>query len=366
MTVTMTPKERARVVLEHKEPDRIPLLEAWMSDQIIEKVLHRPYKGILDTLDFYKKLEIDFACISFGTPKGWEKKFLNEKIFLDEWGRKWEYAKDTKAGAGSGIVLGMYADGTIKTPEAFEEYEFPDADAPGRMDALMTALKTIGDEYAVTGTIDEGIFQRAALMTGVKEFLMSLYQKPSFARELLKRHYEFALEIGKQFLDAGAEFILVGDDIADNHGPLLAPKLYEEFVYPHHKALVQGLKKRGAKVIWDTDGNIMPILQYLLDMGIDGLHPIEPTAGMNIVELQRKYRDRLCVVGGVDVVKLLPFGSEEDVEKAVVKLIREASSGGGLILGSSNSLHTFVPDVDRFVRNVVKYVQIAHRFGEYP
>jgi len=259
----------------------------------------------------------------------------------------------------------MYVDGTIKTPEAFHEFEFPEADAPGRMDAFETASKSIGDEYAVTGTLDEGIFQRAALMTGLKEFLISLYEKPGFARELLRKHYEFVLEVGKQFLDAGAEFILVGDDIADNHGPLLSPRLYEEFVYPHHKALVQSLKKRGAKVIWDTDGNVMPILHYLLDMGIDVLHPIEPTAGMNIVELQRKYRNRLCVVGGVDVVKLLPFGSHEDVEKAVVNLIKEASTGGGLIIGSSNSLHTFVPDVDKFVSNVLKYVQTAHKYGVY-
>lgn len=363
----MTPKERAHVVLEHKEPDRVPLLEAWMSDLIIEKVLGRPYSGIIDTVDFYKKLQIDFACISYGTPRGWEKKFLDEKVFLDEWGRKWQYTKEKmKAGVGSGIVLGMYVDGTIKTPQAFAEFDFPDADAPGRLDAFETALKLAGDEYAVTGTIDEGIFQRAALMTGLKEFLIHLYEKPSFARELLNKHYEFALEIGKRFLDAGAEFILVGDDIADNHGPLLSPKLYREFVYPYHKALVQSLKKRGAKVIWDTDGNIMPILDLILDMGIDGLHPIEPKAGMNIAEIHRKHKDRICVAGGVDVVKLLPFGSEIEVEETVVNLIREVAIGGGLILGSSNSLHTSVPDLDRFVRNVLKYVETAHGYGVYP
>lgn len=367
MSTKMTPRERAHVVLEHKEPDRIPLLEAWMSDRIIEKVLRRPYTGINDTVDFYKQLEIDFACISFGPPRDWERTFLDERAFLDEWGRKWQYTReDMKAGTGSGIVLGMYIDGTIKTPQQFDEYEFPRADASGRMEAFETALKLIGDQYAVTGTIDEGVFQRAALMTGLKEFLIYLYEKPSFARKLLKKHYEFALDIGKRFLEAGAEFILVGDDIADNHGPLLAPKLYEEFVYPYHKALVHSLKKRGAKVIWDTDGNIMPILNHFLNMGIDGLHPIEPTAGMNIVELQRKYKTRLCVVGGVDVVKLLPFGSENDVEHAVLSLIEDASSGGGLILGSTNSLHTSVPDADKFVRNVLKYVDTAHKFGVYP
>jgi len=146
----------------------------------------------------------------------------------------------------------------------------------------------------------------------------------------------------------------------------LSPKLYEEFVYPHHKALVDSLKKRGAKVLWDSDGNLMPILHYMLDMGIDALHPIEPTAGMNIVELQRNYRDRICVAGGIDVVKLLPFGTEEEVEKAVLQLVREGSAGGGLILGSTNSLHTSVPDLDRFVRNTVEYVETAHKFGVYP
>ena len=338
-----------------------------MSDLIIEKVLGHPYQGITDTIDFYKKLGIDFACISFGPPRGWERRFLDDRVFLDEWGRKWQYTKeDMKAGVGTGIVLGMYVDGTIKTPEQFARIEFPDPDAPGRLDAFEQALEQIGDEYAVTGTIDEGIFQRAALMTGLKEFLIYLYDEPRFARKLLKRHYDFALEIGKRFLDAGAEFILVGDDIADNHGPLLSPKLYEEFVFPLHKALVQSLKKRGAKVIWDTDGNVMPILKYLLDLGIDGLHPIEPTAGMNIIELQRTYRDRLCVVGGVDVVKLLPFGTEDDVKEAVIGVIRQASSGGGLILGSTNSLHTSVPDLNRFVRNVLRYVETAHKFGVYP
>jgi len=367
LTAGMTPKERAHVVLDHKEPDRIPLLEAWVSDRIVEKVLRRPYAGIRDTVDFYKALEIDFACISFGPPHGWERKLLDEKVFLDEWGRKWQYTKeDMRAGTGSGIVLGMYIDGTIKTSEQFDEYEFPHADAPGRMDPFKIALELIGDEYAVTGTIDEGVFQRAALMMGLREFLIYLYEKPSFARELLKKHYEFALEVGECFLEAGAEFILVGDDIADNHGPLLAPKLYEELVYPYHKALVHSLKKRGAKVIWDTDGNVMPILSHLLDMGIDGLHPIEPTAGMNIVELQQRYRNRLCVAGGIDIVKLLPFGSEDEVEQTVLSLIKDASSGGGLILGSTNSLHTSVPDLDKFVRNVLKYVETAHKFGVYP
>jgi hypothetical protein len=72
------------------------------------------------------------------------------------------------------------------------------------------------------------------------------------------------------------------------------------------------------------------------------------------------------VAGGVDVVSLLPLGSEEDVEKAVVKVIKEAGSGGGLIFGTTNSIHSSVPDLDKFARNVLKYVETAHKFGVYP
>ena len=260
----------------------------------------------------------------------------------------------------------MYIDGTIKTPEQFDEYEFPSANAPGRMDAMETSMKMIGDDYAVTGTIDEGIFQRAALMTGLKEFLTYLYQKPSFARELLKKHYEFALEIGKQFIDAGAEFILHGDDVADNHGPFLPPKLYEEFVYPYDKALTQSLKKRGAKVIRHSDGKLIPLMKYFMGMGVDAIAPVGRDIGMNFADLKRNYGDKLGFAGGVDIVDLLPFGSEDDVEKEVKQIIKDASAGGGLILGSSNSLHTFVPDLEKLLRNVAKYVETAHKFGVYP
>jgi uroporphyrinogen decarboxylase len=203
-------------------------------------------------------------------------------------------------------------------------------------------------------------------MIGLKELLLYMYKKPSFVKDVLKKNYEFSLEIGKAYLDAGAEIILIGDDIADKHGPFMTPKLYEEFVYPYSKSLVQALKKRGAKVILHTDGYIMPIIDYILDLGIDALHPLEPTAGMNIAEFKQKYGDTIAVVGGVDVATLLPFGSEEDVEKSIIEVIKKVSPGGGHILASTNSLHSYVPDINKFIRNIIRYVETAHKFGVYP
>ena len=107
-------------------------------------------------------------------------------------------------------------------------------------------------------------------------------------------------------------------------------------------------------------------MNFILDLGIDGLHPIQPEAGMDIAELKRTYGDRLSLVGGVDVAKLLPFASEDEVEKEVIDVIRKVSPGGGHVLASTNSLHSFVPDIDKFVKNVLRYVETAHKYGVYP
>jgi uroporphyrinogen decarboxylase len=145
----------------------------------------------------------------------------------------------------------------------------------------------------------------------------------------------------------------------------MSPKLYREFIHPYYKNLVQSLKKRGTKVIFHSDGNIMPIINDILDWGIDGLHPIQPGV-MDISQVKRDYGNRIAVVGGVDVAGLLPFGSEEDVERAVIDVIGHVSPGGGHILGSSNSLHSYVPDMDKYVKNILRYIETAHKFGTYP
>jgi len=353
----MTPKERAYATLEHREPDRVPLLEAWTSTIVIEKVLHRPFGGVCDFIYFYRTLEIDFVPVS---SSGWQYRPVEQNVVMDEWGRKWQQKEGSLFGE-----LGFYIDGTLKTPEKFDEFQFPSPLAPGRLDTFEAALKAVGDEYAVVGTLEEAIFEHAALQVGLRDFLSYMYKEPSFAHKVLKKHYEFSLELAKSFLDAGAEFILIGDDLADNHGPFMSPRLYKDFIHPYYKSLVQSLKKRGAKVIFHSDGNLIPIITDILDWGIDGLHPIQPGA-MDILQFKRDYGDKIAIVGGVDVARLLPFGSEEDVVQAVVDVIKAVSPGGGYVLGSSNSLHSYVPDIDKYVRNVRTYIETAHKFGVYP
>ncbi len=90
------------------------------------------------------------------------------------------------------------------------------------------------------------------------------------------------------------------------------------------------------------------------------MHPIEPGV-MDLGEVKARFGDRICLIGNVDCRYILPYGGEEDVRKDVRRCIDAAGEGGGLILTSSNTIHTNVK-----VENVFTMVDEARKYGKYP
>ena len=71
--------------------------------------------------------------------------------------------------------------------------------------------------------------------------------------------------------------------------------------------------------------------------------------------------DRIALLGAVDCVHVLPFGSEEDVRRDVRRCIDAAARGGGYVLSSSNSIHSNVK-----AENILTMVDEAKNYGKYP
>ena len=113
-------------------------------------------------------------------------------------------------------------------------------------------------------------------------------------------------------------------------------------------------------IIKHTDGNLWPILNDLVEVGFDGIHPIQPQC-MDIKEVKEQLRGKACVLGNIDCTYLLPFGSEEEVVATVRDTICKAAPGGGYILSSSNSVHPGCKG-----ENVVAMFQAARKYGSYP
>jgi len=357
----MTGRERCIAALSRKEPDILPVGEAWIDPPIIEKVTGYKISSSLpsyystleqDLMDSYilcyKKLGLDYIVANIG---GIVTKVISENIWKNEWRTTIKYNPTTGAMA--------YIDFPIKNRDDLENYEPPDPMDPKLMIKFEYFKKRIKDEMLIVAQISDGGFPY--FLMPFSDFLKSFYTDQSFIEKLCDIEMNYSIELAKRVADAGAEAVILARDLADNKGPFVNPKLLRKIVFPRIRKVVQTLKKRGIFVIKHTDGNITTLIQDFIEMGFDAIHPLEPKAGNNIAEIKKKYGDKICLIGNVDCAYTLSFGTEEDVEKETIECIKSASPGGGHILGSSHSLHHGVK-----LENVLAMIRTGRKYGKYP
>jgi uroporphyrinogen-III decarboxylase len=124
--------------------------------------------------------------------------------------------------------------------------------------------------------------------------------------------------------------------------------------------LVDRAHEHGLKVVRHGDGNLWSIMDTLLDTGYDGLNPLEPQADMQLKKVKQYCGERICLLGNIDCVELLPDGNPSQIDAAVRKANTDAAAGGGCILCSSNSLH---PGVNP--ENCIAMFEATKKYGAY-
>jgi uroporphyrinogen decarboxylase len=132
------------------------------------------------------------------------------------------------------------------------------------------------------------------------------------------------------------------DDYCFNRGPFLNPAMFAEFIAPYSARIVKAERDMGLYVIKHTDGNIMPILDQLIQINPHALHSIDPQAGVDIAEVKRIAGDKLCLIGNVNC-GLLQTGTDEEIEANVLYALRNGMPGGGYIFSTSNCVYTGMP-----------------------
>lgn len=128
-------------------------------------------------------------------------------------------------------------------------------------------------------------------------------------------------------------------DYCLNSGPFLSPNQFSEFVTPYLAKLIEGYRDMGFYAIKHTDGNIMPILDQLVQTNPHALHSIDPQAGVDIAEVKRLYGDQICLIGNVNC-GLLDTGTDEEVIESVRYCLTHGMPGGGYIFSTSNCIYT--------------------------
>ena len=286
---------------------------------------------------------IDGGDVSFTIPEG------SASEIVDDWGIKWRIMDN----------MPWYLDGSLKTAEAFENFLPPDPHDPKWYPSTEDVLKLVKDEMAVA-TLVEGPFTRVWYLTGLQTFMKSLYLSPKSLRVLIERMTKFQIELGKGYIDRGVRIVWIDEDLGDVKGPFMRPAIFRELILPYLKEMVDAFKAKGAKVLIHSDGNVMPLVHDLIEIGIEGLHPIERAAGMSLPSLKERYGDRLTLIGNVNQKTILQNGPLEAIEAQVKECIRDAAKGGGYILASDHSIHPGLP-----VENVKFMFEAARKFGKY-
>jgi len=225
--------------------------------------------------------------------------------------------------------------------------------------AAKVARKMVGDKYLIASFNSGGTYGIPE-RNSFEEFTFALYDKPDDLHRQAKKRIEKEVLWCKRMIDAGIELIVLNEDYCYNSGPYISPKMFEEFVTPYLCWVVKELKEAGAHVMIHTDGNIMPIIDQLLEAKPHALQSLDPMAGVDIAEVKRLYGDQVCLMGNVNC-SLLQEGTKDEIMENSRYAIQNAGPGGGYIFSSSNVIFKGMP-----LEHYYYMLEALEKYGKYP
>jgi uroporphyrinogen decarboxylase len=171
------------------------------------------------------------------------------------------------------------------------------------------------------------------------EWVGWLYDKPQEVRAEAQRRVDAALERARVLQGKGLDGFALCADYCFNTGPFLRPEVFAEVVTPYLKQLIAGYREMGFYTIKHTDGNIMPIIDQLVDCNPHALHSLDPQGGVDIAEVKALYGDQVCLCGNVNC-GLIDTGTEEEYLASARYALTYGMPGGGYIFCTSNCVYT--------------------------
>lgn len=324
--------------LDFKKTDRVARFDSyWPEFEEICKVELKLDSDVL--LDDYFDIDISIVYPDETTFPSYQKVIAqnnNEIIKMNGWGAT------VRQKQGAFFEEGL--DTLIKSSEDLDRFPFESAFLDTRYEDFTQKVKFDKKRgKCVFGKIG-GPYIRSSFIRGAEDYMYDIAADPGFVKELASKLTDHLINIAREELRRGDLYdtgIWIYDDMGYNSGPMMSPRSFEDIYLPCYKRLVSEIKKAGAKkVCLHSDGNIIPLLDMLLDADIDGINPVEPRAGMSIKELKKKYGNKLAFIGGMCNSDVLVNGPKERIRNQAAEIL-EIAQDGGVIIGA----HSIGPDI---------------------
>jgi len=362
----MDSRERTFRTLDFEEPDRVAI-DVWLSDGFKQKLAAKrgvSFEAFLDAHDADLRYIAGPAYI--GPPLATFEDGTDEDI----WGVR---RRTVRVAVGDGaetykeVARSPLAEATtVEAIETYDHWPSPDWFDYSGLEAQCDAVRDRGRVVVFMGDRMNRIAQLkpAMYIRGMETIFMDMAANPELAHAVFARIRRFYRAYAERIFDAARgklDLVLTGDDFGGQHGPLIAPPMWLEFLGDGFAEYVALAKAAGVRVIHHTCGAVRPLIPYMIERGLDVLQSLQPEAAdMDPRALKAAFGDRLAFHGGVSIQQTLPFGTPDDVRREVRDRVEALAPGGGYIVCTSHNIQADAP-----LENVDALLEAYHAYGRY-
>jgi uroporphyrinogen decarboxylase len=366
--------DRLNKSLRHEEPDRVPISDFFWGGFVRR---WRDELGLPEDANPYYHYDLDWIAT---VPN------------MDPWIRPFETLKETpdevvvKTGFGAMMrkvhrcPMPEFIGWEVDTLDKLEAAEFDDPRdrrrffSPGdnqiagvgdgferNSPAWADTVKSLWPDFPVYGSMIE-CSECMTRLIGPQNHMLWMAAEPERMAAVLRRVGQFYLDCAKAAIDAAAPWLdgfVIWGDVAYKKSTFMRPDCWREHYKPWVKAIAGHAHAKGLKVIYHGCGNVNAIFDDYIDAGIDAYNPLEVKAGMDVLELRRRFGHRMAFCGNSDI-QVWESGDQTAIRREVLRKLN-AARGGGFIFQSDHSVSSSVSG-----RTYDYIVKLVREFGRYP
>ena len=356
---TMTSRERALTAFNHREPDRVPC--TYRSNPGLDARLKEHFglaaddgDGLMDALDIdMRGIRIPYI----GLPMHAE---VPERRVNPEWGFRTRWIEHGSGGYWdfcdfplAALDEETAANWPMPSPD---DYDY--ASVPERCRRYEDRCIYVGG----AGLCD--VLNKCTMLRGMEVTLMSLLVEDPATLRLTDRRLDIELEITRRTIEAAQgriDLMYIGDDLGGQSGPLINMDMYRRVFRPRHKRFVDLARSFDLPIMMHSDGSVSWIYDELLDMGITIADAVQTEChDMEAASLKKRFGDRMSFHGCISTGGPLAFGTPDEVEEDVRKMMEIMKPGGGFCLAPTHLMQDNTP-----TENALRLYEACRKYREY-
>lgn len=293
------------------------------------------------------------AAKQSGDAARWYPGGIPANAYVDEWGICTQVSE-------GGLVHVISPMSEFESVEELAGYPFPNYKNPAcytKMRQQVAKIKASG--LVAVAKAERLIFAMGRDLRGYENHLMDYYINEELNEALLDHILECQKDLVRGMAATGADILWLSSDVASQDNVFLRPEVYHKTVAWRMAELYRVAKEENPDILcaYHCCGNVVPIMEDILQFGVEILNPIQPES-LNLAEFKQHYGNQLVLWGGVSVQHVLPFGTADEVRAAVRDTCAVLGTGGGFVMSPCNEVTEDIP-----WKNLEAFADEARRFG---